>query len=217
MSKRFELDEDFVGAQVIGSVLYTKSGLWTISGVGTEVVSLQAGELDAPGILRLATGTSSGDTCQIEFGSAPIVSASRIIDFTLRLRCSHTTSISVLSGLFETSLSPVADTGRWLFFDTALDASYQSITSQTTDEIIDTGVAGSTSFRTIRFKSTGDGNLAGIEIFDDDGVALFRDVHTAEFVDNAAVSFGIRVQTLTAASRYVEIDRWTLKTTELSR
>jgi hypothetical protein len=218
VSKRFEIDEDFVGGVIVGANIFTREGGWLVSGVGSEAKTFVTSEANAPGILRLETGSSSGDTCVALFGdSGSLCAANAIVELSFRFRLSHTTSISVLLGVFEDSTPLIADTSRALLYDTALATNYQSAQSESGSELIESSVAGSTTFRTVTFRKTADGALAAFIITDASGVVLERGVHTAEFIDSAQVRLVMKVQTLTAAARAVEIDRITLKTEDLTR
>lgn len=218
MSKRFEIDEDFTGGVIVSINAFTRSGGWLFSGVGTEAKSFQASEANAPGILRIETGSSSGDTCVARFGdSGTLCAANQVVELSFRFRLSHTTSISFVAGIFEDATPLVADTSRGVLYDTSLSTNYHSFSSESGSDLVESAVAGSTTFRTFRARLSGDGALATFVIEDEDGVVLERGVHAGEFVDSAQVSLVLRVQTLTAASRHVDIDRITLKTEVLER
>jgi hypothetical protein len=218
MSKRFEIDEDFVGAGIISGVLYTRSlGVGVITGVGAEAASLVPGEPNAPGILRLQTGTSTNDTCRITFGEGHIV-ANQIVSLSFRFRLSNVADVGVILGVFDDTLTPVASaTARYVLYDTSGPDFITSVTSESGSDLVTSAVAGSTNWRTVTFRISGDGALAIFFITDENGVVLERGVHAAEYVDATAVAFVFEIVTRTGASRAVEIDRVTLKTEELER
>jgi hypothetical protein len=217
MSKRFSIDEDFVGAGIISGVLHTCSlGVGIITGVGAEAASVEPGEANAPGILRMATGTNTSDSCKIVFGGGLI--ANQVVELSFRFRLSNVADVSMLLGLFEDTSSPVSSaTARYLLYSTTGPDFYSSVTSESGSDIVTSAVAGSTTFRTVQFRKTGDGALAAFIITDENGVVLQRGVHAGEFVDGTPVAFVFEIVTLTGASRAVEIDRVTLKTEELER
>lgn len=216
-SKRFELDEDFVGCFINGSALHTASGVWTFSGTGSEVVTLPASEADAPGIVNLATDTNINDTCRLIYGANTLIGCSFVTELSIRLRLTGTLSTQVVAGLFDTSNPLSVAVGRYLLYDTTGPDTYVSASANGGTDLVDSNLAGSPDFRTFTFRKNGVGALATYTVDDEDGARLFTGLHDANFPDTTQSFLCIQVKTLTAASRAVAIDRIVLKTEELVR
>ncbi len=217
MTKRLEINEDFVGAFVDGALVHCSSGVWVTDGTGTEVVSIPASESDAPGILRLRTGSSTNDSCRAIFGANTVCDADEIVELSVRFRVFGTLDTSILLGVFDSATVP-GTVARYALYDTTGPDFITSVSAESGSGLVTTTAApDGTTFNTVTFRKTGDGALASVIVTDEDGAILARGVHDAEFVNGTQVFLVFQVTTLTAASRGVDIDRVTLRTSELVR
>lgn len=217
MTKRFEINEDFVGAFVDGPLVHCSSGVWVTDGTGTEVVSIPASEENAPGILRLRTGALLNDTCRAIFGANTVCAADEVVELSVRFRVFGTLDTSILLGVFDSATLPGA-TARYAIYDTSGPDFIVSASAQGGTDLITTAVApDGTTFNTVTFRKTGDGALASVIVTDEDGAVVARGVHDANFPTGTQVFLVFQVTTLTVASRGVDIDRVTLRTEELTR
>jgi hypothetical protein len=217
MSKRFELDEDFVGAFVSGGLLHTRSGAWLIGGIGTPAVTMRVSEDNAPGIVRIATSATLNDVASLILGMNTVCAADEIVELSFRFRPFGTLDTSILLGVFDDATLP-GTVARYMLYDTSGPDFITSVSAESGSDLITTTVApDGVGFNTVTFRKTGDGALASVTITDEDGVIIARGVHDAEFPDGTQVFFILQVTTLTPASRGVDIDRVTLRTGELVR
>ncbi len=216
MTKRFEINEDFVGAFVDGALVHCSSGVWVTDGTGTEVVSIPASEENAPGILRLATGIITNNTCRAIFGANTVCDADEIVELSFRFRAIGTLDTQILCGVFDSATLP-GTVARYMLYDTSGPDTINSVSAESGSDIIDTTVAIGAGWNTVTFRKSGDGALASVIVTDEDGAILARGVHDAEFVNGTQVFLVVQVTTLTIASRGVDIDRVTLRTSELVR
>jgi hypothetical protein len=221
MSDRYILDEDFVGAVVDGNNVYTRSGRWVFDGVGTETVTRAAPETDAPGILNLSTGASSGDTCRLIYGddlaTGNLILASQVEEFAIRFRVSNTGNVQVMAGLFDDDDPASAAVARYVFLSTDANINMFSASSESGTDLINSTIATSTTFRTFRARFNGAGNLAAYQILDENGGVLARGIHSAEIVTATPVRLVVQVQAMSAALRTCQIDRITLRSKEFTR
>lgn len=211
------IDEDFTGAFVDGALVHCGSGVWVTDGTGTEVVSIRASETNVPGILRLATGSSSNDTCRAIFGADTVCAAAQIAELSFRFRVFGTLDTQIMLGVFDSASVP-GTVARYMLYDTSGPDFITSVSAQSGSDLITTAAApDGTTFNTVTFRRNGAGSLASLIVTDAGGDIIARGVHDAEFPNFTQVFLVMQIKTLTAASRAIDIDRVTLRTVELSR
>jgi hypothetical protein len=215
---RFELKEDFWSPNHDGDFV-DSARRWEFLGVGGSR-STQPSEAGAPGILRLTTGTSNGNSALLFAGSISSGDSllSNLSYFSFRVRTVSTT-LQVIRMGFGDDLTDGNFGANGLYFeqDTSVTGVIHRISRAASSET-NTATTGSilnSGFRTFEFLRGASARWNGY-IVNGAGSRSFLG-STITNIPSAAVSFGIRIETLTNAARSLDIDLMSIRSVSLAR
>jgi hypothetical protein len=216
--RQFELFEDFCGASVSSNQVRTSSGVWTVSGNGTPVATMQSGAADTPGILRLSTSAGVGDTALLALGNSEgFIESQQIELLEFRVR-----AISTVNFSYEIGIAPIIDVGmgtvgHFVRSDNS-DNHLHSVCQQGGADNLDLGVRDGNSvwftmrmypanggFQSRRFAATGSSATAG------------ADHSSNTMTSGTACALGIAIKTIAGGAKHLEIDYIRLRSVELAR
>lgn len=208
----FDDDDEFVSGALVttGNISDLSWGLTAATG-GTA--AFQAGSANHPGVLRLATGTTSGNNQRIHQGAS---STAAVYPFSTVARARAIVAIPTITTVickwgFGVDVSvATADqfgtAGAWFEFDPAVNANWQTNTRQassTTSNNSDAAVTAGNWYQ-LEMVRLQNGNVQ----FAINGELKFT--HSANLPTTNG-QFGFLVQTVTTAARNLDIDYFGLK------
>lgn len=216
---RSTIEDDFLGASLdAANTKVLSKHAWDFSGVGTPAVSIQNSTSGNPGIVRITTSAASSDTNNLALGSASDDSflAADVQRFKVRLAAVSLTNCRMLWGLGASIGSDTFGSDSLYFiFDTAVDATVRSVArsggAQTSTSTGITMSAQLTSYEFVRVSAS----IWHAFLTDNAGLRRLVATHTTN-IPTATMGFGVRVVTLTAATRSADIDLMTLQTRDLA-
>lgn len=195
--------------------LVTSDVAWGVSMVGSGSLTAPASESNASGIIRLTTGSTSSDYVTMTRGS---ILPANVSHFTFRMRVSHTSNILVHCGLgYNVAAADLGDHGAYFEYAPASDATIHSVTrASAAEQDLDTNQAPSTTlFTGLRFVRVS-ASLWHSYTLSSGGILTYRASHTTNLPTNT-LTLVTRVQTLTSAARFVELDFVECRSVRLSR
>jgi hypothetical protein len=214
---RFELVEDFWSPNHDGDFVDSERR-WEFLGVSGSR-STQPSEAGAPGILRLTTGATNGNSALLFAGSVSSGDSllANLSYFSFRVRTTSTSNQVIRMG-FGDDLTDGAFGANGLYFeqstvDTVVHQISRAASSET--DTTTTGVILNSSFRTFEFLRGASARWNAYTIVSN-GSRLFLGSQTAN-IPSAAVSFGIRIETLTNATKSIDIDLMSIRSVSLAR
>jgi hypothetical protein len=215
---RFELVEDFWSASHDGDFV-DSARRWEFLGASGSR-STQPSESGAPGIVRLTTGAVNGNSALLFAGSVSTGDSllANLSYFSFRVRTTSTTNQVIRMG-FGDDQTNAAFGANGLYFEqsTAVDSLVHRISRAASSET-DTATTGgilNTSFRTFEFLRGAAAQWNAYQI-SSDGVRTFLGAQLTN-IPSAAVSFGIRIETLTNAAKSIDIDLMSIRSVSLAR
>lgn len=216
---RSTIEDDFLGATAdsANTKLHSRH-CWDYSGIGTPAVpTSQNSTSGAPGIVRITTSAASSDTINLALGSASDDSflVADIQRFKIRLATVSLTNCRMLWGLGASIGSDTfGSDGLYFIFDTAVDSTVRSVSRSGGVQTAVATFAMSaqlTSYEFVRVSAS----IWHAFITTTAGARSFVAAHTTN-LPVATLAFGVRVVTLTAATRSADIDLITLQTRDLT-
>lgn len=205
----FDLCDDFLPA-ALATTGNISLAAWGTTAAGTAANAFQAGESLHPGILRLQTGTTSGNNSRIHLGASatavlPFL-ANQVARWRCLLRIPTITTLAVKLGLgndmSDSAAGSLGTAGAWVEFVPATSAKWRygtrnaSVSTMNADTGADVAANTWYQFDVVELQN---GNWQ----FARNGVLQFT--HSSN-LPNVAVTLGALVHTLTAAARNIDID-----------
>lgn len=205
---RHIIRDDFNGLVVSGGATVQSERTWVASGSSPGTPVAASSEADAPGLVRVPTGGSSGNNITLAL-SSPIdllIIPGDCQSFKFRLRFSHTTSLSAQWGIGNAANSALGTDSMYFSVDTAVDDdvrvnSHSGGGTQTTNSSRSIETAAFTSYEFVRVSAA-----IWHAYFIHPGLGrFFIGEHTTN-IPSVGLTLMARIQTATAAARYLEID-----------
>jgi hypothetical protein len=221
--RRWWEDEFVVGSAAgTGTALFGELN-WSVSGAGTVSTTITTGVTDHPGILTIGTGGTSGNNSIIRLGNGlatDILVANQIEYFCFLIRIPTITNIVTRVGLFNnmtttgsgttyTGTSPTNTGSVYFTFDSSVNAALQFFTSfaGTTSTAVNTVTVAAATWYLIEAFYNGTTWTPVVN----------GTTYTAQSsnIPTSAVNVGLMVNTLSANTRSVDFDFFSMYTTEL--
>lgn len=206
---RHIIRDDFNGVVISGGATVQSERTWVASGSSPGTPAAVTSEAGAPGILRVPTGGSSGNNIALALSSPVdlLVIPDDCQSFKIRLRFSHTTSLSAQWGLGNAANSTLGTEGLFFSVDTATDTNVRVnsrnggvSTTTNTNRAIET--VAFTSYEFVRVTAS----IWQAFIIHPSLGRFFTSEHTTNLPAPTPLTLITRIQTATAAARHLEVD-----------
>lgn len=218
----YDVWADFLGSNLSNTAATSAGSIgecaWTLSGT-TAAPTFQTSVASRPGILRAATGTTSGNSNRFHFGSAAnsaIIAPADVGRMTFGVAIPTITTMTVKFGLgVDLSVATAGElgtAGAWVEFVPATSAKWRYVTRQASTSTVntDTGadVVAATFYRFDIIRKQ-NGNVQFLK----NGVLMFE--HSTNLPTTVG-NIGTAVHTLTAAARNLDHDYFGLNIAPLT-
>ena len=208
----YDLSSEFLNSS-LSAVAATSAGSigeagFTSSAAGTPVFSFQNAVALHPGILRVQTGTTSGNSTRLHMGNAAntqMLVPSMISRLRYIFKIADITTMTAKFGAgVDLSVATAGDlgtAGAWFEFVPATSGFWRFLTRQASVNTLNTGAAAvvANSWYDMVINRLQNGNIQFVQ----NGAVLFT--HTAN-LPTTNVNVGLAVHTITAALRSVDLD-----------